>query len=301
MEHGHATVTGRQRGRLAAVLAITLAVLGAEVAGGLLTGSLALLADAGHLAADAAGIGLSLFAAYMASRPATTARTFGYARAEILAATVNALLLFGVGAFILAEAVLRLISPPAVEPRLMIVFGLIALAGNAVSLLLLRRGAPGSLNVRGAMLEVGSDALGALAVIVAAVVIATTGFTRADPIASLAVGALILPRTWPLLRDALNVLLEGSPRGVDTTEVRRHLSGVDGVLDVHDLHAWTITSGRPVLSAHVVVDAAAMAQGRSPVILDRLQECLRGHFDVEHSTLQLEPAGHADHESPACD
>lgn len=310
MAHGHGTVTGRQRGRLAAVLAVTVAVLAAEIAGGLLTGSLALLADAGHLAADAAGIGLSLFAAYVAARPATTARTFGYARAEILAATGNALLLFGVGAFILAEGVLRLISPPAVAPRLMIAFGLIALAGNGVSLLLLgrgvgrggsRQGAAESLNVRGALLEVGSDALGALAVILAGAVIAGTGFTRADPIASLAVGALIVPRTWRLLREALNVLLEGSPHGVDTTEVRRHLNEVDGVIDVHDLHAWTITSGRPVLSAHVVVDGAVLDQGRSPVILDRLQECLRGHFDVEHSTFQLEPAGHADHEPSACD
>ena len=183
----------------------------------------------------------------------------------------------------------------------MIVFGLVALAGNGVSLLLLRRREAESLNVRGALLEVGSDALGALAVIVAGAVIAWTGFARADPIASLAVGALILPRTWPLLRDALNVLLEGSPRGVDTTEVRRHLNQVDGVIDVHDLHAWTITSGHPVLSAHVVVDGAVLDQGRSPVILDRLQECLRGHFDVEHSTFQLEPAGHADHEPSACD
>ena len=300
MAHEHGTVTDRHRGRLTAVLAVTVAVLAAEVAGGLLTGSLALLADAGHLAADAAGIGLSLFAAYIAARPATNSRTFGYARAEILAATVNALLLFGVGGFIVAEAVLRLVSPPAVAPRLMIVFGLIALAGNGVSLLLLRHGAD-SLNVRGAMLEVGSDFLGAALVIVAGAVITLTGFTRADPIASLAVGALILPRTWRLLREALDVLLEGSPRGVDTTEVRRHLNEVDGVIDVHDLHAWTITSGHPVLSAHVVVDATVLAEGRSPVILDRLQECLRGHFDVDHSTFQLEPAGHADHETSACD
>jgi cobalt-zinc-cadmium efflux system protein len=325
MGHGHLTVTGRQRGRLGAVLAVTVAVLAAEVAGGLVTGSLALLADAGHVAADAAGIGLSLFAAHVATRPATTARTFGYARAEILAATVNGLLLFGVGIFILAEAVLRLISPPAVAPRLMMVFGLIALAGNGVSLFLLLRplqpgpadrpagigagGAPAggpwrpgeSLNVRGAVLEVGSDALGAVAVIVAGAVIVWTGFTRADPIASLALGSLILPRTWRLLREALNVLLEGSPRGVDTSEVRRHLTEVDGVIDVHDLHAWTITSGHPVLSAHVVVDAAVLADGRSAGTLDRLQECLRGHFDVEHSTFQLEPAGHADHEPSACD
>jgi cobalt-zinc-cadmium efflux system protein len=175
------------------------------------------------------------------------------------------------------------------------VFGLVALAVNVVSLLLLRRGQAESLNVRGAFLEVASDGLGAAAVIVTGVVIATTGFTRADPIASLAVGLLILPRTWQLLRETVDVLLEASPRDMDLTEIRRHMTTLSGVRDVHELHAWTITSGLPVLTAHVVVDPGVMDDGR---MLDRLQDCLRGHFDVEHSTFQLEPVGHADHEHP---
>ena len=294
------TVTGRHRGRLAVALCVTLAILAVEVGGALLTGSLALLADAGHLATDAAGIGLSLLAAHFATRPATTQRTFGFARAEILAATGNALLLFGVGTFILVEGVRRLITPPTVRPGLMIIFGVIALAGSAVSVGLLRHGQRESLNVRGAFIEVASDALGAAAVVVAGVVIVLTGFTRADPIASLAIGVLILPRTWRLLRDAIDVLLEATPKGVDLDEVRRHLIEVDGVADVHDLHAWTITSGIPVLSAHVVVEPTVLSNGQSARMLDMLQECLRGHFDVEHSTFQLEPGGHADHEPSVC-
>jgi len=250
------------------------------------------------MAADVAGIGLSLLAAYFAARPATTRRTFGYARAEILAAMVNAVLLFGMAAFIFTEAIRRLMSPSAVHSGLVVMFGVIALAANGASLWLLRRGQAESLNLRGAFLEVASDAIGAAAVIVTGIVIAVTGFNLADPIASLAVGFLILPRTWRLLREGIDVLLEASPRGIDLTEVRRHLTELGGVRGVHELHAWTITSGLPVLSAHVVVDAEILADGRSGAMLDRLQDCLRGHFDVEHSTFQLELAGHADHEDP---
>jgi cobalt-zinc-cadmium efflux system protein len=299
--HDHAgrlTATGRYRGALTAVLGLSTLIAVAEIVGGIVTGSLVLLADAAHMTADAAGIGLSLLAAYFAARPATARRTFGNARAEILAAMVNAVLLFGMAAFIFVEAIRRLISPSAVPSGLVVVFGVIALAANGASLLLLRRGQAESLNVRGAFLEVASDTLGAGAVIVTGIVIAVTGFTRADPIASLAVAALILPRTWRLLREAIDVLLEASPRGIDLTEVRRHMTELDGVRGVHELHAWTITSGLPVLSAHVVVDAEVLADGRSGAMLDRLQDCLRGHFDVEHSTFQLELAGHADHEDP---
>lgn len=301
MGPGHAhgadlTATGRHRSRLAVAMGISAGIAAAEVAGAVLSGSLVLLADAAHLAADAAGVGLSLLAAYFAARPATDRRTFGYARAEILAATANALLLLGMAAFILTEAAQRLASPPHVTASLMIILGALALAGNGVSLLVLRRGQAESMNVRGAFLEVASDTLGAAAAIISGTVIAVTGFTLADPVASLVVGLLIVPRTWRLLREAVDVLLEGSPQGVDLAEVRSHLTALSGVEDVHDLHAWTITSGLPVLSAHVVVDPAVLADGRSPAVLDRLQACLRGHFDVAHSTFQLEPAGHADHE-----
>jgi cobalt-zinc-cadmium efflux system protein len=301
--HDHAgdlTATGRHRGRLSAVMAISAGIAAAEIAGAVVSGSLVLVADAAHMAADAAGVGLSVLAAYVAARPASGRATFGYARAEILAATVNALLLFGLAAFIIAQAVQRLAAPPPVGSGVMIVFGLVALAGNGISLLLLRGGRTESLNVRGAYLEVASDTFGALAVIVSGVVILTTGFLLADPIASLAVALLILPRTWRLLRDAVDVLLEASPRGVDLTLVRAHMTGLAGVTDVHDLHAWTITSGLPVLSAHVVVDPAVLAANQSAAMLDALQDCLRGHFDVVHSTFQLEPAGHAEHEPAVC-
>jgi cobalt-zinc-cadmium efflux system protein len=297
--HSHGvTATGRHRQTLIAVLALTTLVAVGEVIGAVITGSLVLFADAAHMAADAAGLGLSLFAAFVAARPPTERRTFGYARAEILAAMANAVLLLAMAGFILYEAIQRLVSPQAVGSGLLIVFGVIALAANAVSLLLLRQGQAESLNLRGAFLEVASDTLGAAAVIVTGVIIATTGFTRADPIASLAVGLLILPRTWRLLRETVDVLLEASPRGMDLNEVRRHMTTLNGVRDVHELHAWTITSGLPVLSAHVVVDPEFFDDGRCFSMLDRLQDCLRGHFDVEHSTFQLEPAGHASHEHP---
>jgi cobalt-zinc-cadmium efflux system protein len=299
--HSHGsrlTLTGEHRKSLVIVMLITLTVAVAEAVGAWVTGALVLLADAAHMAADAAAVGLSLLAVIFAMRPATLSRTFGYARAEILAAVVNAVVLFGLSVFIIVEAISKLVSPAPVRSPLLIVFGVIALAANAVSLLVLRRGQSESLNIRGAFLEVASDALGAAAVIVTGIIIGTTGFTRADPIASLAVGALILPRTWRLLADAVNVLLEASPRGVDLSEVRRHLTGLPGVRDVHDLHAWTITSGLPVLSVHIVVDPEVLSDGRSAVMLDTLQDCLRGHFDVGHSTFQLELEQHADHEHP---
>jgi len=301
--HGHAhgsrlTLTGEHSRSLLTVMLITLTVAVAEAAGAWISGALVLLADAAHMAADSAGVGLSLLAVLFAMRPATLQRTFGYARAEILAAMVNALVLFAMSVFIIVEAIRRLISPPSVESPLLVIFGVIALAANGVSLLVLRRGQAESLNIRGAFLEVASDAFGAAAVIVTGIVIAATGYARADPIASLLVGGLILPRTWRLLADAINVLLEASPRGIDLSEIRSHLTGLTGVRDVHDLHVWTITSGLPVLSVHVVVDPDVLADGRSAVMLDALQDCLRGHFDVDHSTFQIELAGHADHERP---
>jgi cobalt-zinc-cadmium efflux system protein len=300
--HSHGvTATGRHRQTLIAVLALTTLVAVGEVIGAVITGSLVLFADAAHMAADAAGLGLSLFAAFAAARPPTERRTFGYARAEILAAMANAVLLLAMAGFILYEAIRRLVSPTDIGSGLLIVFGVIALAANAVSLLLLRQGQAESLNLRGAFLEVASDTLGAAAVIVTGVIIAATGFNRVDPIASLVVGLLILPRTWRLLRETVDVLLEASPRGMDLNEVRRHMTTLTGVRDVHELHAWTITSGLPVLSAHVVVDPEFFDDGRCFSMLDRLQDCLRGHFDVEHSTFQLEPAGHASHEHPMHD
>ncbi|HKD88660.1 MAG TPA: cation diffusion facilitator family transporter [Streptosporangiaceae bacterium] len=296
--HGRLTATGKYRRALTAVFLISLGIAAAEVIGAIITGALVLYADAAHMAADAGGIGLSLLAAWFAARPAAGRRTFGFARAEILAAMANALLLLAMTALIFTEAVRRLASPPPVSSGVLIGFGLGALAANACSLLVLRHGQAESLNVRGAFLEVAADTLGAAAVIVTGIIISATGYLLADPVASLAVGALILPRTWRLLRETVDVLLEASPESIDLAEIRRHLAAVPGIREVHELHVWTITSGLPVFSAHVVVDPAIIERGQSAIMLDKLQECLRGHFDVEHSTFQLEPAGHADHEQP---
>jgi cobalt-zinc-cadmium efflux system protein len=284
------------RGRLLVVLALTSTVLVAEVVGARVTGSLALLADAGHMLTDVAGILLAVLAVTFAARPATPERTFGYYRLEILAAVVNAMLLFGVALYILWEAWQRWSAPPEVQGGLMLAFAAVGLVANAAGLLVLRSGASESLNVKGAYLEVLGDFLGSLAVIVAAIVIAVTGWERADIVASVAVALMILPRTRTLLREAVDVLLEATPRGVDLTVVRQHILDTPGVIGAHDLHAWTITSGLPVLSVHVVVSDEALADGGGARILDALGRCLADHFDVDHCTFQLEPTGHAAHE-----
>ena len=299
--HGTATAGAGYRRRLALVLGITGTVLVVQAVGAVASGSLALLADAAHMATDTLGIALALGAVTLAQRPASGRRTFGLQRIEVLAAVANGLLLLGVGAYVVVEAVRRIGDPPEIRSGLMLTVALVGLAANLVSLALLRSGQGESLNVRGAYLEVLGDTLGSIAVIVAAVVIATTGWTGADVVASFVVGALVLPRAWSLLRDALDVLLEAAPRGVDLDDVRRHVLGVEGVTDVHDLHAWTITSGLPVLSAHVVVEDAVLADGHGGRVLDALCACLGSHFDVEHCTFQLESASHRGHESPVHD
>lgn len=270
-----------------------------EIVGGLLSGSIALLADAAHVAGDAAGVGLALFAATMAGRPATLHRTFGWQRAEVLAAAVNAALLLAVTGWVLVEALQRLSQPSDVDPATMLVVAVIGMVANGVSLVVLSGADRDNLNVRGAYLEVLADLLGSAAVVLAAVLIAFTGLQRADAVVAVGIAIAVVPRALRLLREAVDVLLEATPKGVDLAHVRQHLLGVAGVLDVHDLHAWTITSGLPVLSAHVVVDDAVLAAGNGRV-LDALSACLAGHFDVEHSTLQLEPAGHREHERLNC-
>jgi cobalt-zinc-cadmium efflux system protein len=290
---------GAHRGRLLAVLALTSGVLAVEVVGGLVTGSLALLADAGHMLTDVARLGLAILAVTFGAKAPSVQRTFGYYRLEILAAVVNGLLLLGIAVLILTEAWQRFTDPPAVDGGQMLVFAVVGLAANLVGLLLLHRGAQVSLTVKGAYLEVLGDLLGSAAVVVAAVLIATTGWRTADPTASALVAVMILPRTWLLLREAVDVLLEATPKGIDLDEIRRHIVETPGVLDAHDLHVWTITSGMPVLSVHVVVTDEVLADGGGGVVLDRLGACLEHHFDVEHCTFQLEPPGHADHEHAA--
>jgi len=305
-QHNHgratATATGRHSGRLTVVLAIVLAVLAVEVIGAWLSSSLALLADAGHMLTDAAGITLALIAARLARRPPSPRRTFGWQRVEILAAALNGLLLLGVAAYVLVAAVGRLREPTEVEGPLVIFVAALGLIANTIGLLLLRRGQRESLNIRGAYLEVLGDLLGSVAALAAGLVVTLTGFDRADPIASLMIVALIVPRAAGLLREAGHVLLEGTPPGVDLDHVRAHILAVPGVSDVHDLHVWTITSGRHVVSAHVVVGAARLREdcagdlGATGGVLDELTTCLAHHFDVAHSTFQLEPATHRDHE-----
>jgi cobalt-zinc-cadmium efflux system protein len=303
---GHAprptSAAGRHAGRLAAVLAITLGVLLAQVVGAAVSGSLALLADAGHLLTDVVGLAVALAAVVVARRPSSARHSYGNYRLEILAALANGLLLLAVCALVTIEALRRLAHPPTVHPLPMLVLGLVAMAAGVVSAGLLREGQRDSLNLRGAYLEVLSDVIGAAAVCVAAVVIAVTGWDRADAVASLAIAVLILPRAVTLLGQALHVLFEGTPPGVDLDDLRRHLVAVPGVTDVHDLHVWAITSGMPVLSAHVVVDdtASRPACGADGV-LDRLAACVGDHFDVDHTTFQIEPASHGAHEHAAHD
>lgn len=302
MTGGHAhgpggTATRRHRRRLVVVVAITAAVFVAQVVGGLASGSLALLADAGHMLTDSTGLVIALVATMLAALPPTSSRTYGLQRVEVLAAMINGLLLVGIAVWVLLRAVDRWNEPVEISSGLMLGVAVVGLLANAAGLVILHGGKDESLNLRAAYLEVLGDLLGSVAVIVAAVVILLTGYTRADSLASVAIFLLIVPRAYALLRDVVDVLLEATPRGIDLDQIRAHIRKVPGVVDTHDLHAWTITSGVPVLSAHVVVDQDCIAGGRTGEVLDRLKECLDEHFDVDHCTFQVEPVGHQAHES----
>ncbi len=294
--HGHAAGRAVDRSRLKVVLGVTLVVVVVEVVGAWVSGSLALLADAGHLVSDAVGVGAALSASYVATLPASSKRTFGLHRAEILAALANAVVLLGVCGYLAVEGVRRLIDPAPVETGPMLVFAVIGLVANGVSLSLLVRRKDASLNMRGAYLEVLGDLFGSILVVGAALVIMATGFLRADPLVSLAIAVLILPRSYGLLRDAVAVLLETTPAHLDLDDVRDHLRKVPGVVDVHDLHAWTITSGMPVLSAHVTVSDACLEQRGVGSLLDEFSGCVASHFSVDHVTFQIEPESHRAHE-----
>lgn len=290
------TPTGAYRSRLLLTIGISLFITVLQVVGGLISGSLALLADAAHSVTDAVGVSLALGAITLAQRAPTPRRTFGFYRVEIFSAVLNALLLLGIFAWVLVSAVQRFREPVEVQGGLAFVIAVLGLLANLVGLWLLREGKAKSLNLRGAYLEVLGDALGSVAVIVGALVIYFTGWQAADPIAALVIGVLIVPRSFSLLKDAGHVLLEATPQDVDLAEVRQHLLDEPGVVAVHDLHAWTVTSGMPVLMAHVVVRPAVLAQEDRGQLLHRLQVCLGAHFDVAHSTLQLEPVGHEEGE-----
>ncbi|MBP3035818.1 cation transporter [Arthrobacter sp. zg-ZUI100] len=300
--HGHShglpsgTATGRHRRKLLIVFLITISVVFVQVAGALVSGSLALLADAGHMLSDAAGVSIALLAAWIATRPPTKRRTYGYQRAEVLAALANAVLLIIIAAVIFTEAIRRIGSAPEVHTGVMLWAAAIGGLANLASLLVLHSGRRESLNVRGAYLEVLGDLLGSAAVIVSAVVIMLTGYQQADTWASILIALMILPRAWSLLKEVIDVLLEATPQGVDTEMIRDHIVRVPGISDAHDIHIWTITSGVPVFSAHVVVEDEHLTSEGMDRLLDRLTGCLSDHFDTEHCTFQLEPASHAVHE-----
>jgi len=298
MGHGHGHAAGRaaDRARLRWVLAVTGSVLVVELVGAWLSGSLALLADAGHMATDAGAVVLALGASYVAGLPGGPRSTFGYHRAEVLAALVNALALLGVCGYLAYAGVSRIEDPVDVDAAQLVAFAGAGLVANAVSMTILNRSDTGSLNLRGAANEVFADLLGSVLAVLAGVVILVWDWQRADPVASLVIAVMILPRALLLLKDAAVVLLEIAPAGLDLDDVQEHLCGVPGVVDVHDLHAWTITSGIPSLSAHVTVTDEALATRGVGPILDDLCQCVSDHFEVRHATFQVEPLSHEAHE-----
>jgi cobalt-zinc-cadmium efflux system protein len=283
--HAHReTAASRSRGRLTLTLGLTGSFLVVEVVGALWTGSLALAADAGHMLTDVGGLALALFAIWIAGRPPTPAKTFGYYRVEILAALVNALVLLAVAGIILVEAYQRVLAPREVLGPPMLAIAVLGLAINLIGAFLLHRSAEASLNVRGAYLEVVADAVSSLAVVVAALVVTLTGWTLVDPLVSGAIAAFIVPRTWRLLSQAVNVLLEGTPAHLELGAIEGAMLRVPGVRRVHDLHVWTLTSGREAMSAHVVVADV----GESQRLLDELHAVLHARFGIDHTTIQLE-------------
>jgi len=266
------------------VLVLSIGYLIAEAVGGWLANSLALLADAGHMLSDVAALGLSLFAAWIARRPSTAKHTFGYYRAEILAALLNGAALAAISALIVIEALGRLASPPAVRGSLMLAVATGGLAVNLAGLWILHAARDRSLNLRGAWMHVVADALGSLGAMVAGFLAWKLGWRLADPVASIGIALLVVYSSWSLLRQAVDVLMEGTPRGIDADEVRRALLAVGGVRAVHDLHIWTITSGMPALSAHVAVPS----EGPTADLLPALQGLLRERFGIDHVTIQVE-------------
>jgi cobalt-zinc-cadmium efflux system protein len=295
--HSHAPGAGADRRYLLIALALLAAFMAGEVITAVISGSLALLSDAGHMLSDVGAIAGALWAIRLAARPAAGAWTFGWKRAEILSAAGNGITLLVVSGIVAAEAVTRLIHPPRVDGGPVVVVAAAGIAVNIAVAWVLARANRSSLNVQGAFRHVLTDLYGFIGTVLAGVVIVATGFTRADAIASLVVVALMLKAAAELLRDSGRILLEAAPKTTDLDDVRVHLLATEHVLGVHDLHAWTVTSDLPALSAHIVIDDSCFHDGHAPRLLDLLQACLAGHFDIEHSTFQLEAAAHAGHET----
>lgn len=285
--HSHAPALGKpgapHQRSLWIALALTSSFMVAEVIGGVLTGSLALISDAAHMFTDTAALAIALAAMQIAKRPVDARRTFGYHRFEILAAAFNALLLFGVALYILFEAWQRFSAPPSVDSVPMLVVASVGLVVNMISMRLLASGKDGSLNVKGAYLEVWSDMLGSLGVIVGAIVIWLTGWTWIDTVIAVAIGLWVLPRTWVLLRASINILLEGVPEGVDVAVVEKTLLSLEGVDSIHDLHVWAISSGKTSLSVHLV-----SRKGDLEVLTQTVASAMAKDFDIHHITVQVE-------------
>ena len=300
-QHAPADRTGHPgdfRRKLWIAFSITATIVVAQAVGSVLTGSLALLTDTAHAVADASGLLVALVAATLMLKPADSKRTWGFRRIEVIAALGQATLLLAVGIYAAIEGVRRLFEPPAVPATELLVFGVIGLLANAVAITVLASSRGANFNMRAAFLEVLNDALGSLGVIVAALVIATTGFQQADAIAGLFIAALIVPRAFTLMRETTGVLMEFTPPGLDLDEVRSHILALDHVKDVHDLHASTVATGLPTLTAHVVVDDRCFTDGHAAEMLHEVRECVAGHFQVSvhHSTFQIETAHIAEHE-----
>lgn len=288
MTHGHHHVErARSRRALTVVLLLTAAYAVAEVVAGFLTGSLALLADAGHMLGDTAALGLALGAAWLASRPATPERSFGFQRAEILAALLNGVALVAIAIWVFVAAIARLDDPPEILSGWMLAAALLGLAVNLVAAGILARASEESLNVQAALRHVLADIASSVGVALAAVVILATGWRQADALAGMGIALLILVSSWGILRDSVRILLEASPAGIDAREVGRRMAAADGVVEVHDLHIWTITSGFPALSAHVLVSRGDDCHARRL----ELEQMLGREFGLEHTTLQVEHAG----------
>jgi cobalt-zinc-cadmium efflux system protein len=299
-EHGghlHGINVSADRRYLKIALLLLVAFMLTEVSVAILSGSLALLSDAGHMLSDVGAIGASLWAINLAARPAKGSWTYGWKRAEILSAAGNGITLLVVSGLVAFEAIRRLIHPTPVEGGPVLVVALVGVAVNIVAAWVLARANRSSLNVQGSFKHIITDLYGYIGTAVAGIVILTTGFTRADAIASLIVVGLMVHAALGLLRDSGRVLLEAAPEEMDLADLRQHLLDTERVLDVHDLHVWVVTSSLHAVSAHVVIEDGCFADNHAPRLLDQLQGCLVGHFDVEHSTLQLEPAGHSLHEA----
>jgi cobalt-zinc-cadmium efflux system protein len=283
--HGHASASGRHLGALTAAFAITAAFTVVELVAGIATSSLALLSDAAHMVTDVIGVGLALIAILAARRARrTAARTFGLYRAEVLAALANAVLLFGVAAYVILEALRRLADPPAVPGGTVLAVAFAGLAANVAAFLLLRKGSAESLNVRGAYLEVVADLVGSLGVLASGALTLLFGWRYADAVLGVAIGLWVLPRTWTLARRSLRILFQHAPERVDVERLTTSLCALDGVDEVHDVHVWTLTSGMEVASAHLTVRPGA----DQTALLDRAQRTLADDYQLEHATLQVE-------------